>query len=69
LYLVDADLGTLNWSYDAGATLSGITSAPLVMGRQVVAVTNAGRVISMLAPRNIETVDQPLFGNERLPKP
>lgn len=69
LYLVDAELGTLNWSYDAGATLSGITTAPLVMGRQLVAVTNAGRVLSMLAPMHSDAVDQPMIGNERLPKP
>ena len=60
-------MGTLNWSYDAGATLSGITTAPLVMGRQLIAVTNAGRVLSMLAPKSSDAVDQPKIGNEPLP--
>ncbi|MCB9758861.1 MAG: PQQ-binding-like beta-propeller repeat protein [Alphaproteobacteria bacterium] len=50
LYLVDAETGALIWQYDPGYLLSGITAAPLVVGRQLLAVTNAGRLLSFISP-------------------
>ncbi|HJN75267.1 MAG TPA: PQQ-binding-like beta-propeller repeat protein [Myxococcota bacterium] len=50
LYLVAQEDGTLLWEHDPGHFMDGITVAPLIVGRQLVAVTNAGRLMSMLSP-------------------
>lgn len=50
LYLVSRHDGTLLWEHDPGHLMDGITVAPLVVGRQLIAVTNAGRLLSMLSP-------------------
>ena len=62
LYLVDPSTGELSWEYDPGFMLDGITVAPLVVGRQLVAVTNAGWVMSLLAPRPGALRQDPLLG-------
>lgn len=62
LYLVDPDSGELTWEYDPGYFLTGITVAPLVLGRQLVAVTNAGTILSLVAPRAKAVRRDPLLG-------
>lgn len=51
LYLVDPETGELLWRYDQPELLEGVTSAPFVADRQLVFVTNAGRLHSMVVPR------------------
>lgn len=50
MYLVDIDTGAALWEHDPGYLLDGITVAPFVEGRQLIAITNAGRLLSMLSP-------------------
>ncbi|MCB9791821.1 MAG: PQQ-binding-like beta-propeller repeat protein [Alphaproteobacteria bacterium] len=50
LYLVDPETGEQTWTYDPGYLLDGITAAPVVVGRQVLVVTNAGRLLSLVVP-------------------
>lgn len=50
LYLVDEASGELTWTYEPLHLLDGFSAAPLVIGRQLVAITNAGQLISLLAP-------------------
>ncbi|MCP4810475.1 MAG: PQQ-binding-like beta-propeller repeat protein [Proteobacteria bacterium] len=52
VYLVERETGLASWTHDPGYLLDGITVAPLVDGRQMVAITNAGRLMSMLSPRD-----------------
>lgn len=61
IYLVSRHDGVLMWEHDPGHLLDGVTVAPLVVGRQLVAVTNAGRLLSMLSPG-----DDPVFDTLRL---
>ena len=50
LYIVDRDSGEPIWTYEPLHLMDGFSATPLVIGRQLVAVSNAGTVISMLAP-------------------
>ncbi len=50
LYLIDPDSGVELWRFSENHLLEGITVAPVVDGRQVLFVTNAGRLYSMLVP-------------------
>jgi len=50
LYLIDEDSGEEIWMFEPGYTLSGISANVAVEGRQLVAVTNAGRVLSLVVP-------------------
>ena len=50
LYLIDPTAGELVWEYSEDRLLDGVTAAPVVEGRQVLFVTNAGRIHSMLVP-------------------
>lgn len=50
LYIVDRDSGALIWTYEPLHLMDGFSASPLVIGRQLVAVSNAGTVLSMLAP-------------------
>ena len=50
LFLVDADTGKRRWEWTPGFHISGITAEPDVEGRQVVAVTNAGYIVSLVVP-------------------
>jgi len=52
LYLVDAEDGSTRWTYRPGHRLAGITAGVALDGRQVVIVTNAGNVISLIVPRS-----------------
>ncbi|MCO4745633.1 MAG: PQQ-binding-like beta-propeller repeat protein [Proteobacteria bacterium] len=51
LYLVDPTTGTEAWRYHEPAQLDGLSASPVVTGRQLVFVTNAGHIYSMRAPR------------------
>jgi outer membrane protein assembly factor BamB len=50
LWLVDPDRGETVWKWREPLLLTGISSPPTVEGRQLVFVTNAGRLYSLLVP-------------------
>lgn len=50
LFIVDRGTGEQTWTYEPLRLLDGFSATPLVFGRQLVAVTNAGVVMSMMAP-------------------
>lgn len=51
LFLLDPDDGAARWHYHEARQLDGLSASPVVAGRQVLFVTNAGRLYSMIAPR------------------
>ncbi len=51
LWLVSPTDGGPLWSYDDGFMIMGISAAPVVDGRQIALVTNAGNMLSLLVPR------------------
>jgi len=51
IYLVDPDTGTEIWRWHENHQLQGVSSLPAVEGRQVVFVSNAGNLYSMVVPR------------------
>lgn len=57
LYLVDLATGRELWRYHEPIWLEGVTSAPTVAGRQVLFVSNAGNLYSMLSPQADPIVD------------
>ena len=50
MYLVDASSGGLLWSWDPGYRISGFSASPATAGRQAIAVSNAGFVMSFVVP-------------------
>jgi outer membrane protein assembly factor BamB len=54
VFLIDAETGEQRWRLQLDRHLSGITSSPVVAGRQVLFVTNAGYLHSMLVPATPE---------------
>jgi outer membrane protein assembly factor BamB len=50
VYLIDATTGTERWRWHESWILEGISSRPAVDGRQLLFVTNAGFLYSMLSP-------------------
>lgn len=50
LYLVDPETGTETWRWDPDMMLDGVTVAPLLIDRQAILVTNAGRLMSLIVP-------------------
>jgi len=56
LWAVSAETGVTNWAYDAGYLLDGLSVAPVIDGRQLLLVTNAGNIISLVAPASAEIV-------------
>jgi hypothetical protein len=64
LYLVDPDTGQTRWDYAPDVALQGITARPMIQGRQVIAVTNAGNVLSLISPSS--STDIPDWLQERL---
>lgn len=50
LYLISPSDGKERWRLDTGNLLSGISVEPAIEGRQVVVVTNAGNLVSLVAP-------------------
>jgi outer membrane protein assembly factor BamB len=67
LYLVDPVDGAARWTWSPGFHPAGITSAPAVDGRQAVAVTNAGNIVSFIIPRDEPPPGDGPFG--RVPDP
>ncbi len=51
VYMVDPDTGLDLWRVDEGKLLEGVTAAPVVAGRQLLFVSNSGRLYSMLVPK------------------
>ncbi len=50
LYLIDEDSGEDLWMFEPGYTLTGISANIATDGRQIVVVTNAGRIVSLVVP-------------------
>ena len=50
LFLVNASQGTTEWTMEPGYKIAGISAELGIDGRQIVAVTNAGRIVSLVAP-------------------
>lgn len=50
LFLVDEETGETRWAFDPGYTVAGVSAEIAVNGRQIVVVTNAGRVLSLVVP-------------------
>ncbi|MFT4625365.1 MAG: outer membrane protein assembly factor BamB [Myxococcota bacterium] len=50
LWLLDPETGKEKWAYHEPMLLQGVTAAPTVAGRQLLFLTNAGYLHSMLAP-------------------
>ena len=62
LYVVDAATGEQRWEWLPGFHVSGITAQPAIEGRQLVAVTNAGFLVSLVVPEvRPEAPDRPLL--------
>ena len=55
LYLVDPGTGETSWELERYHLLHGITVAPVVVGDQVLALTNGGVLISLRAPAGTST--------------
>ncbi len=51
IYLVDPVQGELLWTWDPGYRLSGFSASLVIEGRQAIAVSNAGYVMSFIVPR------------------
>jgi outer membrane protein assembly factor BamB len=49
--LLDAETGDARWTFTPPYLMEGITSAPVVDGRQLLFVSNAGKVYSLLSPQ------------------
>jgi outer membrane protein assembly factor BamB len=52
LYLLDEDSGEVEWTFEPGYRLSGVSAEIAVDGRQMVVVTNAGRILSLVVPQD-----------------
>jgi outer membrane protein assembly factor BamB len=50
LYLISPNDGTERWRLDTGNLLAGVSAEPAIDGRQVVILTNAGNLVSLVAP-------------------
>ena len=50
VFLVDTDSGQTQWEMDAGYAIAGVSAELGVDGRQMVVVTNAGRILSLVVP-------------------
>jgi hypothetical protein len=48
--LISASDGKERWRLDTGYLLAGVSAEPAIEGRQVVVVTNAGNLVSLVAP-------------------
>lgn len=65
IYLIDMNRGEAVWTYREPVRLVGVTSAPVVDGRQVLFVTNAGWLHSMRVPRQSEPASSPPYPHHR----
>ena len=63
LWLVDTVAGTTRWHLDAGYILNGISVAPAISGPQMLVLSNAGNVLSLLSLRPDQ--EPPLLGREQ----
>jgi len=50
LYLIDDETGVESWHFDPGYRIAGVSANVAVDGRQIVMVTNAGRIMSLVVP-------------------
>ena len=51
VYLIDPDSGKRTWRLNLGLTVTGVSTAPAVDGRQAVALTDAGNLVNLISPR------------------
>ena len=54
IYLVNPEDGTLRWTWTEANILQGITATPVVVDRQLLFVSNAGELYSLIAPSTEE---------------
>jgi outer membrane protein assembly factor BamB len=52
LYLVSGATGETLWTYETDHSLNGVTVAPLVVGPQVLAITNGGNLLALETPQH-----------------
>lgn len=72
IYLVDRATGALLWTYDPGYQLNGVTASITVVGRQILALTNAGNLLSFVAPpapSDVEVVSERAWDGRSLFRP
>lgn len=50
LWILDPETGAETWRYEPGYYLDGVSVAPTIWGRQLLAVTNAGNLLSFVVP-------------------
>lgn len=50
IYLIDAADGHLKWTWSEPSLLLGVTATPVVIDRQLLFVTNAGELYSLIVP-------------------
>ncbi len=67
VHLVSTDDGTTVWTYQPMFVMEGVSTAPVVDGRQLLFVSNAGKLYSLLAPRTSEGWDKPLRKRKKKP--
>ena len=65
LYLLDQETGEETWRYVAGKSIAGFTAGMHSQGRQLVAVTNSGRVLSFV---HVDDQESFVTGVGELPK-
>jgi len=58
LWLVDEETGEARWTFDEGWMPNGITVTPVIADRQVLVVTNAGNLLSLLSPVKAAPTDE-----------
>ena len=57
IHLVDPETGTEDWRWRGPQLLQGISSIPAIEGRQLVFLSNAGFLYSMLSPQDTPALD------------
>jgi len=58
LWLVEQSTGLTTWTYDDGIMINGLSVAPVVDGRQIAMITNAGNIVSLLVPSEDQGSDE-----------
>lgn len=64
LWLINPATGATTWTYDEDQQLQGLAVEPTIDGRQVLFVTNAGRLHSLIVPRKTAPMDDRPFARE-----
>ena len=59
VYLLDPKDGKSVWAINEPYLMMGISSVPVIDGRQLLVVSNAGRLYSFLSPRSAQPTEWP----------